>query len=428
LYEIELAAGDEARAREVLDRASKAESKDPAFWTRLGKLYALLLFKPDNDSNPEHLALVNQVFKKAADNAGKDPAVLKEVADYYASSQQLKEAIPLYLRVLDLQPDDTNAREKLAAGFIATNQSAKAVELLQEIIKQRPERYETYDLLAQVLDDQARTLQRDNKNDEAKTLFAKAAANYEQSVLINPRKGITYIRLAELLLGPLRDPQRAVKVLRDARQRFPGVPDIVYYLALAQREAKQTQEAVATFEEALRESELSGAGTATARFYFDYGVAAEQAGLYDKAADLLKKSIALDPANAAETYNYLGYMWADHNMHLDEAADMIKRALQLDPNNGAYLDSLGWVEYRQGKYEQALHDLNRAVQNMTKDDPVVFDHIGDTNLKLNRIAHALEAWQKAVGLDPANKKIAEKIENAKTKMSKGAAARPNPMD
>jgi len=65
---------------------------------------------------------------------------------------------------------------------------------------------------------------------------------------------------------------------------------------------------------------------------------------------------------------------------------------------------------------------------MTKEDPVVFEHIGDTCLKLNRVAQALEAWQKAVGLDPANKKVAEKIENAKTKMSKGAPAKNNPMD
>jgi len=427
VYEIELAAGDENKARQVLDLAAKADSNNPAFWTRLGKLYALLVFKPDTDTKPEDVNRVNTFFKKAADNANDDPAVLKEVADYYASSQQLTEAIPLYLRVLDLQPDDSNAREKLAAGFIVTHQRNKAIELLEEIIKQRPERYEAYDLLAQVLDDQARSLQRDNHPDQAKALFAKAAANYEQSVLINPRHGITFIRLAELLLGPLREAERAVKVLRDARQRFPDVPDLAYYLALALREAKQTQESLTTFEEALHESELSGTGTATARFYFDYGVAAEQAGLYDKAADLLKKSIALDPANSAETYNYLGYMWAEHNMHLEEAAEMIKRALQADPQNGAYLDSMGWVEYQQGKYDQALNDLTRAAQNLTKDDPIVFEHIGDACLKLNRIAQAIEAWQKAGGLDPANKRIAEKIENAKTKLSKGNPAKPNPM-
>jgi tetratricopeptide (TPR) repeat protein len=427
LYEIELAAGDEKKALQSLDRAAKIHSDNPAFWTRLGKLYALLVFKPDAEPKADEITRVNEIFKKAVEHAADDPAVLKEVADYYASSQQIKEAIPLYLRVLELQPDDANAREKLAAGFVLTNQRANAVEMLEEIIKQHSEKYQPYDLLAQVLDDQARALQRENKGEQAKAVFAKAAANYEQSLLINPAHAITYIRLAELLLGPVKDAERAAKILNEARRRFPAAPEMVYYLAIALREAKHPQQAVVTFEEALHETELEGGEIANARFYLDYGAAAEQAGLYDKAADLFKKSIALDPANAAEACNFLGYMWAEHNMHLDEAADMIKRALQIDPNNGAYLDSLGWVEFRQGKFDQALSDLLRAAQNMTRDDPVVFEHIGDTYLKLNRMSQALEAWQKAITLDPQNKKLAEKIDNAKTKMSKGQAANPNPI-
>ena len=74
--------------------------------------------------------------------------MLKDVADYFAASQQIQEAIPLYLKVLELQPDDSNAREKLASGFVLTNQRAKAIEMLQEIIKQHPEKYQPYDLLA----------------------------------------------------------------------------------------------------------------------------------------------------------------------------------------------------------------------------------------------------------------------------------------
>jgi tetratricopeptide (TPR) repeat protein len=224
----------------------------------------------------------------------------------------------------------------------------------------------------------------------------------------------------------MKEPERAVKILTEARQRFPNAPEMVYYLALALREAKHPQQAVATFEEALHEAEMEAGEIANARFYFDYGTAAEQAGSYDKAADLFKKSIALDPANAAEVYNYLGYMWAEHNMHLDEASDMIKRALQIDPNNGAYLDSLGWVEFRQGKFDQALTDLLRAAQNMSRDDAVVFEHVGDTYLKLNRISQALEAWKKAMTLDPQNKNLAQKIDNAKTKMSKGEPANSMP--
>jgi tetratricopeptide (TPR) repeat protein len=427
LVEIELAAGQERRALEALDRALKVHSSDPNFWIRLGKLYVAILFKSDSQPKPDELKKTNEVFKKAAENSGDDPGILKDVADYYAASQQMKEAIPLYLRVLELQPDDANAREKLATGFVLTNQRDKAVEMLEQIIKEHPEKYQPYDLLAQVLDEEARSLQRANRIEEAKAKFAKVAANYEQSLLINPNHAGTYVRLAELLLGALRDPDHAVKLLGEARRRFPGAPEIVYYLGIAQREAKQNQQAVATFEEALHEAQLEEDDDfVNAKFYFNYGMAAEQAGLYDKAADLLRKSIALDPENSAEASNYLGYMWADHNMNLDEAETMIRRALQSEPNNASYLDSLGWVEFRKGQFDRALDNLLRAAKTAQREDPVVFEHIGDTYLKLNRTREALEAWQKALALDPKNKNLADKIQTTKKAIGKDLPERTNP--
>jgi tetratricopeptide (TPR) repeat protein len=427
LVEIELAAGQERKALEALDRALKVQSSDPNFWIRLGKLYVAILFKSDSQPKPDELKKTNEVFKRAAENSADDPGVLKEVADYYAASQQMKEAIPLYLRVLELQPDDANAREKLATGFVLTNQRDKAVEMLEQIIKEHPEKYQPYDLLAQVLDEEARSLQRANRIEEAKAKFAKVAANYEQSLLINPKHAGTYVRLAELLLGALKDADRAVKLLGEARRRFPGAPEIVYYLAIAQREAKQSQQAVATFEEALHEAQLEEDDDfVNAKFYFNYGMAAEQAGLYDKAADLMRKSIALDPENSAEASNYLGYMWADHNMNLDEAETMIRRALQSEPNNASYLDSLGWVEFRKGQFDRALDNLLRAAKTAEREDPVVFEHIGDTYLKLNRTWEALEAWQKALSLDPKNKNLADKIQTTKKTIGKDLPEKTNP--
>ena len=427
LVEIELAAGQERKALEVLDRALKIRSSDPNFWLRLGKLYVAILFKSDSQPKSDELKKTNEIFKKAGENAGDDPGILKDVADYYAASQQLKEAIPLYLRVLELQPDDANAQEKLATGFVLTNQRDKAIEMLEQIIKEHPEKYQPYDLLAQVLDEEARSLQREKHIEEAKMKFARVAANYEQSLLINPNHAGTYVRLAELLLGPLKDADRAVKLLTEARRRFPGAAEIVYYLAIAQREAKQSQQAVATFEEALHEAQIEEDDDfVNAKFYFNYGAAAEQAGLYDKASDLLRKSITLDPENSAEACNYLGYMWADHNMNLEQAELMIRRALQSEPGNASYLDSLGWVEFRKGKFDQALSDLLRAAKTAEREDPVVFEHIGDTYLKLNRSQEALEAWQKALALDPKNKNLTDKIQTTKKAIGRDLPANTNP--
>ena len=278
LCELALAAGDEKKAVQSLDRAAALKSDDPTFWTRLGKLYASIVFKDGGAPKPDEIARVNDIFKKAAEHAGNDTAVIKDLADYYAATQQIKEAIPLYLRLVELEPEDTNAREKLATGFVLTNQREKAVQMLEEIIKQQPDKYQAYDLLAGLLDDLGRGFERDKKKDEAKAAFAKAAANYEQSLVVNPSRPSPYLHLAELLLGPLKESERAAKILTEARQRFPQTPEIAYYLAIAQREAKHPQAAMTTFEEALHEAELQGAEITNAHFYFDYGAAAEQAG------------------------------------------------------------------------------------------------------------------------------------------------------
>ena len=425
IYDIEITRGRPKDALASLDRASGVKSTDPNFWTRLGKLYASILFQPDTDPTPQDLQRVNVLFKRASEHAKGDAAALKDVADYFAATQQIEQAIPLYLQVLELEPDDANAREKLATGFVLTNQRVKAIALLQQIIAETPAKYQPYELLGQLHDDEGREYLRADDPTAASAEFAKAAAQYEQSLLINPTRGQTYLRLAELLIGPLKKSDRAVQLLTEARARFPQRPVFTYFLALAQREAKQSQQAVITFEEALHEAEATDATELlTARFFFDYGVAADQATLYDKAADLFKRSIAIDPAKAAEAYNYLGFMWAEHNMHLEEAEEMIKQALLLDADNGAYLDSLGWVHFRKGQFEEALKVLLRAAQSLERDDPVVFDHIGDTFAKLERVPQALEYWEKALALDPKNKTLAEKIERTQTRMTKGAPAKP----
>lgn len=427
LAEVQLAAHERKAALVTLDRAAKVETNVPSFWTQLGKLYLALLTQTDAKAKPEDLQKVNAVFRKALALAPSDASVLTDAADYFAASQQVQEAIPLYLRVLELQPNDSNAREKLATGFMLTNQRGKAIEMLQEIIQQHPEKYQPYELLGRVLEEDAKALADAKKDDQARAEYAKAAANFEQSLLINPAQPDNYLHLGEMLIGRLRDNDRAIRILQEARRHYPGVPQMTFLLAIALREAKQNQAAVTTFEEAIHEADASGQEIANGRFYFEYGAAAERAGLYDKAADLFKRAIDLDPADSAQASNYLGYMWADQNTHLDEAENYIQRALTAEPDNGAYLDSLGWLHYRRGKYDQALAELLKALEALKEDDPTVFEHIGDTYAALKDTAKALEFWQKALALDKDNKKLARKIAEAKTKLSKGEPAGATPI-
>src|SRR5437762_12900571 len=119
-------------------------------------------------------------------------------------------------------------------------------------------------------------------------------------------------------------------------------------------------------------------------------------------------------------------MWTNHSMHRHEAEEMIKLAIELEPNTGYYIDSLGWVEFRKGKFDQALADLLRAAKNMGHDEPIVFEHIGDAYWKLDRLPQAVESWQKALALDPQNKDLANKIDSTKATISRGSPPKPKP--
>jgi hypothetical protein len=69
--------------------------------------------------------------------------------------QQLKETITLSACSRTL-PDDANARE--TGDWLYSDEPARQmVEMLEQIIKEHPEKYQSYDLLAQVLDDEARS-------------------------------------------------------------------------------------------------------------------------------------------------------------------------------------------------------------------------------------------------------------------------------
>lgn len=123
----------------------------------------------------------------------------------------------------------------------------------------------------------------------------------------------------------------------------------------------------------------------------------------------LRKTLEYDP-NDPDVLNFLGYLLADEDERLKEAEELIERALAYDPENGFYLDSLGWVYYRQGKGKQAVDYIKRAIRAMNSDDAVLRDHLGDAHLLNRDVEQALAEWERAHQLDPDLEGVKEKIE------------------
>jgi tetratricopeptide (TPR) repeat protein len=293
-------------------------------------------------------------------------------------------------------------RAKLANAFEMTEQRGEAIAMLEESTKQNPLRFDTFEFLGELYEKEGN--------------LDRAIANYEHALLLDSREPRNYLRLTEMLLRT-KKLEKAVETMKTARAKFRELPQVTLSLAMTLSQAKLHTEAMTAFAEAKAEAENSHEEMLTGTFYLQWGAAAEQAGLTDRAAELLRQSIALEP-ESAEAYNYLGYMWTDRGENLEEAGKLIQKALEIDPDNGAYIDSLGWYYYKTGDAERAVKELLRAAEIIKPEDPVVFDHLGDAYEKLGRVAEALTYWKKALALEKENSKIAEKIEAATGKVTR----------
>lgn len=112
--------------------------------------------------------------------------------------------------------------------------------------------------------------------------------------------------------------------------------------------------------------------------------------------DLLKV-ISLQPDNGY-ALNAMGYFLADRNERLDEAEDYLTRALQLLPDDPAVIDSIGWLYYRQMRYEESIAMLRRAHELFP--DPEISAHLGEVLWVSGDEASASKVWEEALREDP----------------------------
>ena len=87
---------------------------------------------------------------------------------------------------------------------------------------------------------------------------------------------------------------------------------------------------------------------------------------------------------------------ADRGVRLDDARRFVRRALDRTPFNGAYLDSLGWIYFKQNKIEDAEAALRKAAEREPH-DPTIRTHLGDVYAKQGRVDLAAAEWEKSLG-------------------------------
>lgn len=155
-----------------------------------------------------------------------------------------------------------------------------------------------------------------------------------------------------------------------------------------------------------------------------------ETGNVEKAAEQLKTLLAHKPNNP--TYNNdLGYIWADKGLHLAEAEKLIRKAIEeerkirqkenVKEDNAAYLDSLGWVLFKQGKAKEAKPHLVQAVKSSEGQSIEIYDHLAEVHLALGEKGEAIAVMKKGLEVAGTSKReVKRKAEvEKKLKMYEG---------
>ena len=397
LYQGYLGSKQTQEALKVLDEAARQPRPDAEFLISLAELYmgfGLQVLGQKDSANAKALALLSRAEKLSP----LTPLLRLKLADGFNVLGDSTKAAQLYLEVLKHPPDlpliEERVRANLTSIYLRGSDHKRAVEQLQAILRDDPTNPQAYYYLG-------RMALEDKKPAEAADYFSKA-------LLVSPEfeSGYYYLAMAQIDLSRISD---ALTTLDKARQKFPQSFALEFYTALAFDRQKAYSEALRHLVTAEVIAKATDPKLLDESFYFQLGATCERKGDYTQAEQYFQKSLQLSPSYA-EAMNYLGYMWAEHDMKLDQARELIEKAVKVEPKNTAFLDSMAWVLFKLKQPKEALPYALKAAELSEQPDATVYDHIGDIYAALKELDKAREAWRKSLSVEK-NEEISKKLES-----------------
>jgi tetratricopeptide (TPR) repeat protein len=188
----------------------------------------------------------------------------------------------------------------------------------------------------------------------------------------------------------------AIEVMESLAETHGDVSMVHVSLGDALRRLERFDEATGAYDRAIELFDGDDAGQWGV--YFARGITHERSGRWEEAESDFRKSLELRP-DQPQVLNYLGYSYVEMGENLDEALDLIERAVAAQPNSGYIVDSLGWVYYRLGRYQEAVEQLERATE-LLPTDPILTDHLGDALWAVDRKREAQFQWRRSLSFDP----------------------------
>ncbi|MDE0590811.1 tetratricopeptide repeat protein [Halocynthiibacter sp. C4] len=329
-----------------------------------------------------------------------------QVLSQLERNQDALDILKLFYGDGDVDPEFSAIKEKLEAGetvpFTAARNpregAAQSFFTLAEIFAQEaaPDHTILYSRAAEFLNPE---------HLPALLLTAGLLEELEQYELANaayakvPEGSVVY-HVAEMgrseTLRKAGKPDEAIEVLTALADEYPTLPSVSIALGDLYRSEERYAEAAEAYDAALAlfPDDLPG----TWFIYYSRGICYERLDEWEKAEADFRKALSFNE-NQPQVLNYLGYSMVEKNINLDEALEMIETAVAARPRDGYIIDSLAWVYYKLGRFEDAVAPMEKAAV-LEPLDPIVSDHLGDVLWMVGRKNEASFQWRRALSLEP----------------------------
>ncbi|HEY3767638.1 MAG TPA: tetratricopeptide repeat protein [Candidatus Angelobacter sp.] len=251
--------------------------------------------------------------------------------------------------------------------------------------------------------------------------FGEATKTAQEAVKKLPDDKALKLALAQQLADSGK-PDESIQMAKSTLKGGPDDRDTYIMLAQIDLRLKRWKDSEEAIEQAAK---LAVRPEEKEYIRFMQGSIYERQKKYDQAERAFRDVLQQNPSNSM-ALNYLGYMLADRNVHLEEALTLVKKALDFDPQNYNYIDSLGWVYFKLGNFDQAEENLRKAADK-SPNDATIQDHLGELYARTSRFKlaaahweHALNEWNKSMPGDVDQSdvvRVTRKLESTKVKLA-----------
>lgn len=323
----------------------------------------------------------------------KNPSFLdvrRRLRDIYVSKKQWDDAIALYTPLKDNDTTFVGSRIEIANLLMQKGDTLQAIEQGESLAQTHGNDWRVPVTLGRFY-----ILRK--QNPKAATYLNRAIELQANVPSLWVLRGINYIQMDSLA--------RATHNFEQALQKFPEDPEINYYLGTLFSRQQKFQQAIKYLAKS-DEVEPENMQTLLA-----LSAAYDEVREYNRSEEIYAKLIKLEPDSPIVLNNY-AYHLSVMGVHLKEALEMVKKALQADEDNAPYLDTLGWIYYQLGDYQNAKSYIEKSLA-LRADSAEVMEHLGDVYLKLGDRATAEQYWRRALDSDESRQHLLEKLGQVK---------------